>query len=431
MLKLAHLKVYLQPTILRILLLGVASGLPLPIVMSTMTYWLSQYGLSKSLIGLFWLASWPYAVKFLWAPVFDAWQIPYLNKIGKRKSWILVIQCLLIPSIAALATLTPTQNPILIALIIILIAFLSASQDIVIDAYRIESLDSETQAVGAAATQLGYRIALLISGALLISLSDFLAWSVLFLGVASIMAVLTLLSLYILPSLSETQIKPTLSLPQQWRYYLVTPWLEFILRPQAYLLIIFILTYRLSDTLLAAMVNPFLIEMGFSGLEIGSIVKVYGSFATLVGTFVGAALCQRYGLYLLLWIGAFAVSVSNLGYWLLIYSPTLLTLSFSISLENFAGGLASAAFVVLLSLLCNREFTATQYALFSSLMALTRTFVAPLSGFSADTWGWEWLFIGSALLVLPALYCLYYLKDIIFALYQPSEIKTNDLHNSI
>ena len=414
-------------------MMGIASGLPILLTLSTMTYWLAKFEVDLKTIGLFGLVGLPYTCKFLWAPFINQLTLPYLGvKLGQRKSWLFLTQILLSLTIFLLGIFDPRTQLTAIALTIFLLAFFSASQDIVIDAYRIEYLNKDQQGLGAAATQLGYRLGCIIAGAGALSASDYFSWLLIYSMLASIMLANACYTLFI----PETQIIQPLNqqisinkilnntqqsdifhtLYQQVHIYLLSPLAEFLKRQHAIFIIILILSYKIPDAYIGFMVNPFLNSMSFSGTEIGAITKFWGVIATSLGAVIGAIFTDKIGLYKTLLIGCIIMSLTNLSYLWVLYTPDRLHLIVAIGIENLASGFSSAAFVVLLSLLCNKSYTATQYALFTSLMSITRILLAPMSGAISNSLSWEVFFISSLPCALPAIFLLFYLQKNIEAL---------------
>jgi PAT family beta-lactamase induction signal transducer AmpG len=407
--------IYRDPRMLVVLGMGFASGLPLLLTLSTLSYWLSKVGVDKTAIGLFSLVGVPYAFKFAWSPVLDHLRVPVLGRLlGRRRSWILVTQIALSAAIMAMGWTDPQTAPLATAVAALVIAFLSATQDIAIDAYRIEILTEDEQGGGAAATQLGYRIGLLAAGAGALALSDVVDWRWVFAALGLLMAasiVITLLApepkLVEAPHDASRRIPPLL---ERLNVMVLQPLTDFAKRPAWVAILAFVLLYKFGDAIGGVMANPFYNELGFTGLEIAAITKIFGVIATLAGIAVGGIVVARYGVMRALLLGGVLQAVSNLLFSLqaAIGHDTAM-LAVSIGGDNFTGGIGSAAFVAYLSMLCNRAFTATQYALLTSFMAVGRTILASAGGWLADHVDWVSFFALTALLAIPGLALLLYL----------------------
>jgi PAT family beta-lactamase induction signal transducer AmpG len=411
------IKVYLNRRILFVLLMGVASGLPLLLTLSTLSYWLSRVGVDKTTIGLFALVGIPYSFKFAWAPVIDHVRLPLLSLLGRRRGWLLLIQACLAAAIVVMGMTDPTVAPLTVAAAAVAVAFFSASQDVVIDAYRIEILRDEEQGAGAAMTQAGYRVGLLISGAGAIALSDFIGWPAIFTMLAAVIIfsmIVTLLAPEPPERPPQAQRARTASqielIVERVKQAAVDPFLDFMKRRGWLVILVFVLLYKFGDAIGGVTANPFYNELGFSGVEIASVTKVFGVIATVVGTFAGGALVAKIGLFRALVIGGILQAVTNLLFALLAVAGKDLTmLTVAIGADNFTGGLGSAAFVAYLSSLCNRAFTGTQYALLTSLMAAGRTILSSGGGWLADRMDWASFFVLTTLLAIPGLLLLFWL----------------------
>lgn len=425
---------YLTPRMLIILAMGFASGLPLLLTLSTLSYWLSKLGVDKTSIGLFASVGTPYAFKFLWSPIIDQMPLPLLTRLlGRRRSWLLVTQILLAIAIFTMGQVDPQITPWTTALIAVIIAFLSASQDIVVDAYRIEFLPEEEQGLGAGATQVGYRVGLLIAGAGAVGLSDFYSWSVVFAVLAAVMLASAILTLFIPePKVAAKHGKRDYV---QWiKESILDPFLDFMSRRGWVVILLFVLFYKFGDALGGTMANPFYVEMGYTGLEIASISKVWGLWMTMVGVVIGGIAVARWGVFKALLIGGILQAVTNFAFayvavrgteyglcakTALAADPTAIVstlcaqyrhdlpaLAIAITADNIAGGAAGTALVAYLSGLCNVAFTATQYALLTSFMAQGRTWLSSGSGFLADRTDWFTFWSLTAFLAVPGLVLL-------------------------
>ena len=412
----AALAVYGDRRLLVILLMGFSSGLPLLLGFSTLSYWLSKEGMSLTAISGLLASSVPYSVKFLWAPLIDQARLPVFTALfGQRRGWMLAIQILLAAAIVALGLGDPRENIAYIAALALVVAFLSASQDIVIDAYRIDILADHEQGAGAAMTQTGYRFGLLVAGAGAIALADFISWPLIYammaslVGIGMVAALIAPEPLTAKPRTAGTTKAPRLS--ATLRQAVIEPLTDLLGRQGIVWILLFVLLYKYGDAIAGAMANPFYYQMGFSGVEIASVTKVSGVAATLVGVFAGGALVARFGVWPALVIGGVLQAATNLLFaWLAASGHDLTLLAVAVGADNFAGGLGSAAFVAYLSGLCNVSFTGTQYALLTSLMALGRTLFATASGPLAAQLGWVGFFIATTAIAVPGLALLLWLR---------------------
>jgi PAT family beta-lactamase induction signal transducer AmpG len=402
------LAVYLERRLLIVFAMGFASGLPLALSGATLAIWLTNVGVGLTAIGLFAAVGTPYSVKFLWAPLIDRVPLPLLTPLlGRRRAWLVLIELLLMAAIAVLGLTRPEEAPLLTALCALLVAFLSASQDVVIDAYRIEILSPEQQGAGAAATQAGYRMGMIASGAGALYLADSgLDWS----WVYAVMAALLIAGLIVALLAPEPEVGPRArpgGLVAQLKDMVASPFAEFFARngaQAAFLILLFILLYKLGDAFAGVMANPFYVRLGFSLAEIATVSKVFGILATLMGVFLGGAIVARYGVLWSLFGCGILQMLSNLMFAAqAAIGPEVGFLVLTIGIENLAGGMGSAAFVAYLSLLCNTTYTGTQYALFSSFMAVGRTWLSASSGWFADQTDWVTFFVLSTVIALPGL----------------------------
>ena len=421
-------KLYFSKNLLIVFLMGIVSGLPLYLILSTLAIWLTRENIDLSTIGLFSLTQIPWTVKFLWAPILDNYKIPYLtNKFGRRKSWLMIIQLFLSISVIFLGINDPVgtisvnyfgtdliiSKIYLTALFALLVSFFSASQDIVIDAYRIEILKESEQGAGAAMTQAGYRIGGIISGAGALYFREIVEWKTVFLFLGILIFIFMFLNFF---APEELNYKLHKSNKDKNRFYLIfiKPIKEFFLRSQKlYLIIIllFILFFKLGDVVAGVMANPFYVKIGFSNIEIANASKLFGVVATLVGVFVGGYLIKSYGILNILIVGSMLQIISNLLFvFLSIIGPEFIYLIFTVAGENFSGGLGSAGFVAYLSVLCNKKYTATQYALLSSIMGIARTILSSPSGYLVGLVGWTYFFLISTVFGIPALLILFWMK---------------------
>jgi len=396
--------------------MGFSSGLPLPLTLGTLSFWLAQSGVSRTTIGLFALVGVSYNFKFLWSPVIDRLPLPFLTRrLGRRRSWALVLQAGLALAILALGFSDPKIDAGRTALLAIVVAFLSASQDIVIDAYRIELLTPEEQGAGAAATQWGYRFGMIAASAGALYASAFGGWHFAYAVMAALMSI-GMVTVWLTPEPAASKlVVPTgghgAEAVLNWLLAaVIAPLADFFRRRAWAPIVLFILLYKFGGALAGNMANPLYVSLGFTAVEVAPISKVFGVFATLVGVALGGAAIPRWGLFPTLLIGGVLQALSNLMYVALTmagHDTTMLALS--IAIENVTGGVGSAAFVAYLSRLCSLEFTATQYALLSSLEAVGRTMLASSGGWLADHFGWVDFFILSTFAGLPGLVVLLWL----------------------
>ena len=417
---LSSLAVYREPRLIAVLLMGFSSGLPLALTFGTLSYWLAEIGVSLTAIGLFGLVRSSYSLKFLWSPLIDRLPLPFLTaRLGRRRSWALAIQALLIAAILALGATDPRSEPGMTALVAVIVAFLSASQDIVIDAYRIELLRPEEQGAGAAATQWGYRFGMLASGAGALYAASYGGWHFAYAVMAALMLV-GMATVWFTPE--PGGIQPPEALPGasaaeravSWlRRAVVAPFSDMFERNGAVQLgaiVLFIVLYKFGDALAGSMSNPLYVHLGFTKVEVATVAKIYGVIATLAGVALGGLMVMRIGVFRALFVGGGLQALSNLLYAVQVWAGHDVTmLALTIGAENVTGGMASAAFVAYLSGLCNRDFTATQYALLSSLATVGLNVLAASGGWLADRLGWTPFFVLSTITCLPSLLILVWL----------------------
>lgn len=388
----------MNPRMLAILFLGFSSGLPLALSGITLKGWLSTENVDIQSIGWFTLAGLPYTVKFLWAPLMDRF-VPL--PLGRRRGWMFVTQAALLLSIVGMAFLTPESDLKLMGMLAFFIAFFSASQDIAFDAYRTDILHARERGFGAAVSVAGYRIAMLVSGAGALMLGDQFGWNVAYLTMAILMLVGMTTSYCCYQPQGESR-------PTTLQAAVVEPFVEFLKRPYAIVFLVLIVLYKLGDAFAGTLTTPFLIQaLEFTASEVGLASQAFGLATSLVGIFLGGTIMLRLGLFKsLLWFGVLQ-AVTNLGFMMLSLSgksyPGMVVV---VGLENIAGGMGTAAFVALVMALCNKRYTATQFALLSSLSAVGRVFVGPPSGLLIAQTGWTTFFFLTFLLAIPGLVLL-------------------------
>jgi len=387
-----------------ILFLGFSSGLPLALSGGTLQAWLTVEGVDIKTIGLFTLVGLPYTLKFLWSPLLDRFAFPLF---GRRRGWILVFQALLLILIFAMSMVSPAKAPWVLAFLAFGLAFASSSQDIVVDAYRAEVLREKERGLGAAVSVTGYRVAMLISGALALILSGILGWQATYMIMAGLMLV----------GMTATWLGPEPedpgTPPKTLQEAVSGPLLEFFSRKGAWAMLALIVLYKLGDAFAGSLTTSFLIRgVGFSVGEVGAINKGMGLAATIVGALFGGALMARLGLFRSLFLFGILQAVSNLSFMVLaMLGKSYPMLVFTIGFENLAGGMGTAAFVAFLMALCNHNFTATQFALLSALASLGRVFVGPTSGVLVDEFGWLIFFLVTFLAALPGLVLLWKMRE--------------------
>lgn len=406
---LASLEVYRDRRMVLLAGLGFSSGLPRLLVYSTLSFWLVEAGLEIESVGLFAATALPYNLKFLWAPLLDRVALPVLGeRLGLRRGWLLALQLLLAVALTLLAASSPAAAPIWCAVAAIAVAAVSASQDVVIDAYRVELLDDEDQGAGAAAAVFGYRIGMLAASAGALYLSAWSgSWPATYLAMATLVGVGVVATVMCeepeRPESDEADESPD-GFAGELEDATIGPLRNFARHEGWALILLFVLLYKLGDALAGAMTNPFMVEIGFSKEQIANIAKTYGLVASIAGVFIGGALVRSAGIVKSLWVAGFFQMSSNLMF---CYQATVgvapRVLTATIGVEKFSAGLASAAFVAYLSALCDERYTATQYALLTALASLLETLASTTSGYLADYLGWVTYFAATAGAALPGL----------------------------
>ncbi|RUT04711.1 integral membrane signal transducer protein [Dulcicalothrix desertica PCC 7102] len=412
------LQVFVSRKMAALLLLGFSSGLPLYLTgKDPLQAWLSQEGVGLGAIAAFSLVSLPYSLKFLWAPILDRFVPPFL---GRRRGWLLITQVALLLGILAMATQKPSQGLQVLAIIAVVVAFFSASQDIVVDAYRADVLEEKELGAGASTFLMAYRLALLITGGISFSLVGVLqSWQAVYVAMALLMGI-GIIGSFFAP---EPRLRAR---PPQSLYDAVTlPFLEFFQRNgtlQAILILVFIVIYKLGDSLLRNVATPFLLEKGlnFTAPELG-FPKTLAIFAVIVGTLAGGAIMTKIGVNRALWIFAILQAAGNLTYFALaVVGKNYPLMVAALNIENFCAGLESAAFVAFMMSLCNQGFSATQYALLSSLQAFSRDILSAPAGTWAEATGWPTFFLITAIAALPGVILLPF-----FAPWNPKPVSIN------
>jgi len=407
----ASFAVYLDRRILTVLLLGFSSGLPLALTGATLAVWLTESGVDLKSIGLFALVGTPYIYKFAWAPLIDHVRLPVLTRLfGRRRGWMLATQGALVAALLGLGSASPATDTWTVAMLALVVAFCSASQDIVIDAYRVEILEKEQYGAGAAAVQFGYRIAMLTSGAGALFIAQFAeSWFVTYACMAALVGVGMVTVLLNHEPRAPLQLPKAPGVAGWTRHAVVDPFVDMA-RRQGWMIVAvlsFVLLYKLGDAFAGVMANPFYIKMGFTKAEIASVSKLFGFGATIAGTFLGGVLVARYGIVKSLLACGVLQMLSNLMFaWQATVGHDLGALTLTITVENLSGGMGSAAFVAYMSGLCSLTYTGTQYALLSSLAAVGRTLVASSAGALAESVGWFDFFVVSTLVAIPGILLL-------------------------
>jgi len=404
------LLIYTNPRVIAMTFLGFSGGLPFLLVFSTLTAWLTEGNVSRSTIGFFAWIGITYSTKVLWAPVVDSIPVPFLTKIlGQRRSWMLIGQMGISCGLVLMSLIGPSDLLIL-SCCAFLVAFSSATQDVAIDAFRIESAEPEYQGAMSAAYVFGYRLALLVAGAGALYLAEYFSWTIAYITMATLMLVGVITVVLVAEPDRQSDSFPlelsAIGLRRWFTRAVVGPFVDFFSRngKVAFIILLFIAVFRLSDIALGIMANPFYLDMGYTKIEIANVAKVFGFFMSISGSLICGVLVVKWGLMRPLLIGAVAVAVTNLLFASLsVLEPKVSYLAIVISADNISGGFAATAFIAYLSSLTNRAYTATQYALFSSLMTLPGKFISGFSGLVVDNFGYFEFFVVAAMLGIPAI----------------------------
>ena len=419
------ISIYRNPRVIAMAFLGFSGGLPFLLVFSTLSAWLREAEVSRSTIGFFAWVGITYSIKVFWAPVVDRLRLPVIGALGRRRSWILIAQVGIALGLLGMSMIG-AQDLLLLSVFAVLVAFSSATQDIAIDAYRIEAVADRYQGAMSAAYIFGYRVALLVAGAGAFYLAEYLGWTLAYQVMAGLMLIGISTVLFIREPAASGMVEQIAD-DQIVRAYLakrgylplrvqgtltwflsavVFPFVDFFKRNGRFGLVVllFIAVFRLSDIAMGIMANPFYLDMGYSKTDIANVAKVFGFFMTIAGSALCGVLVVKWGILRPLLMGAVAVAVTNLLFALLsTLEPSLAGLAIVISADNISGGFAATAFIAYLSSLTNRAYTATQYALFSSLMTLPGKFISGFSGVIVDGWGYLPFFIFASVIGIPAI----------------------------
>jgi len=392
----------LSKKMLSMIFLGFNSGLPLLLTGSTLQAWMTDSKIDIKDIGYFALVGLPYATKFLWAPLLDRYQL----FSSRRKGWMTVFQIGLVASLFIMAQINPSDHLMLLSILSLSVAFFSASQDIVIDAYRREVLSLEELGLGNSLYIFGYRMAMLISGALALSLADMMSWTEVYTLMSVIMS-LSLVITYMIPTESHLQVSPkTLS------EAVIGPFVDFLKQPQAWLILLFILFYKMGDTMAGHLTTPFILSTGFSKTDIAAVAKTFGMVATICGGLAGGILILKLGIMRSLWIFGFLQAFSTLGFCLLTYFPaSTICLSLVIGFENLCAGLGTSAYAAFMASKTNIKYSGTQLALLTSFMGIPRVILAAPTGLISEAIGWNAFFIFCTIMAIPGMILIPWIKN--------------------
>ncbi|MES9868164.1 MAG: AmpG family muropeptide MFS transporter [Sedimenticola sp.] len=382
-------------------LMGFVCGLPLLLTGSLLQAWMTEEGVDLATIGLFAFVGLPYTLKFLWAPLLDRYTPVFL---GRRRGWLLLAQLALVFSLVLLANSSPGVDTYGVAVAALLVTFFSASQDIVVDAYRREALSDDEQGLGASLYVNGYRVGMLLASGGGLIMADFMSFTAVYLWMAGFMAI-GIVTTLLAPEPGASEGKP-----RTLRAAVIEPFVEYFKRQDALVILLFILLYKLGDTMASHMTTPFYLDIGFTKSEIGAVVKLFGFWATVAGGLLGGIWILRVGIYRALMGFGVLQGLSTAGFALLaLLGNSVPGLAAVIAFENFSGGLGTAAYIAFMASLTNKKFTATQYALLSSLMGVPRVIAASPTGFMAEWMGWFGFFVFCALIAIPGLLLLRWL----------------------
>lgn len=415
---LSGLRPYFKRGPLAVLLLGLSSGFPLALVLGTLTYWLSKVGIQKSTVGLFALAGTPYILKFLWSPFLDRAALPFASKVGQRRMWLWCVQLLLVGALIGLGFSDPATDVVRTAIWVLVVAFLSASQDILIDAYRIEILEEDELAYGSAMINFGARTGMLIGGAGTVWLSTQMGWAMSYSVMGLMVLPGALAALWIgepkaaaqARAAADTAYSDAQGIGSYLNRTLIAPFRAFLQIEGALLILVFVAIYKVGDAMANTMVSPLIVELGFTDDDYIFANKVVGFWALIAGTALGAPLLDKLGMARALFFTGLFMMVTNLMFAMLATSgASVPMLAFTIGLENFSSGVGLAVFVTYISGLCNLAFTGTHYALLSSVASLGRTFVAASGGVIAEAIGWVPFFVVTTFAAVPGLGLLWLL----------------------
>ncbi len=383
--------------------MGFASGMPLLLTLSVLQAWMTDEGVDLGTIGVFALVQLPYTLKFLWAPVLDRYRLPFL---GRRRGWMLAVQIALTLAIIGLGFTNPVADPWMVAACALAVTFLSSSQDIIVDAYRREALADVELGLGASLYVNGYRVGMLLAGGGGLILADLVSFQTVYLllGLTMVIGIVTTL---LAPEPPEAE-----GVPRTLRGAVVEPFMEYFRRDNALWILAFILLYKIGDTMASAMTTPFFLDLGFSKTEIGAVVKLFGFWATIFGGLIGGVLILRIGIYRALWYFGILQGLATTGFAALaLIGNNTAALAAAVAGENLAAGMGTSAYVGFMGALTDKRFTATQYALLSSLMGVPRVLASAPTGYMAEFLGWFEYFLFCALIAIPGLLILRHFKQ--------------------
>ncbi len=392
------MRVILSSRMLVTLLMGFACGLPLLLTLSVLQAWMKEEGVDLAVIGMMALVGLPYTLKFLWAPFLDRYTLPVL---GRRRGWLLVAQLCLAASIGGLGLTNPKIGPWMVAVVAFLVTFFSASQDIIVDAYRREDLSDEELGLGSSLYINGYRVGMLLASGGGLILADHMSFTMVYL----IMAVC--MTPGILTTLLAREPKISAGTPKTLKEAVFDPLVEYFSRTDALWILAFVLMYKIGDTMASAMTTPFYLDVGFTKTEIGAVVKLFGFWATISGSLIGGVIMIRLGIHRSLWIFGILQAMSTACFAILArIGHNIPALSGVIAFENLSSGMGTAAYAAFMASITNKRFTATQYALLTSLMGIPRVLAAAPTGFLAKQVGWESFFIACTVIAIPGMLIL-------------------------
>lgn len=403
----SYLQVITNRRIAVMLLLGLSSGLPLALTSGTLQAWMALDGVDLRTIGIFSLVGLPYTLKFLWSPFMDRFASPWFrNRLGRRRGWILLTQCILLAGIFMMGLVPPKNAPLLMAGLALCVAFFSASQDIVVDAYRTDTLQEKERGLGSAVFVTGYRIGMILSGALAMIMSDRIGWQNTYFIMAGLMTV------GMVTTLISPEPESVPEHPRSLQEAVTGPLTDFFNRRAAVLILLLIILYKLGDAYAGTMTTAFLLRgLGFSATDVGTVNKGLGLLSVIAGATIGGTLMIRFGLFRSLLIFGILQAVSTFSFVVLAWAGKSYAIMIgAVAFENLTGGMGTASFVALLMTLCNQRYSATQFALLSSLAALGRVVISPTSGYVVEAIGWAWFFVIATLTALPGLLLLLLLK---------------------
>ncbi|MCW2256183.1 PAT family beta-lactamase induction signal transducer AmpG [Providencia alcalifaciens] len=392
-------RVFLPNTVI-LILLGFVSGLPLALTAGTLQAWLTVENIDIKTIGFFSLVGQAYVLKFIWSPMMDRYTPSFL---GRRRGWLITTQILLMISIAAMGFMNPSDHLWWLAALAVSVAFFSASQDIVFDAYKTDLLNAEERGFGAAVSVMGYRISMLVSGGLALWMADkFLTWKQLYLLMAGLMLI------GVIATLLAKEPEDNGAAPTSLKDAIYEPLAEFFSRNNAWLILLLLVFYKMGDAFVMALNTNFLLNgLGFSLSEVGAVNKTVGMTATIIGALFGGYLMRNMSLFKALFVFGILQGVSNIGYWFLaVTPPNIISMGSIIFLENIFSGMGTAAFVALLMTLCNKSLSATQFALLSALSAVGRVYIGPVASIFVSTYGWPLFYLISILVAVPGILLL-------------------------